>query len=135
MGTHLKSLKSNLQIDLKMAAIIAKFQPVFLHHMRRNLRYLSVECAPPLNPATWGKAVAELGALAAKNPAKVTVGQAFLGEMVGKHWAKKTLPSPLFYATGLSHFGIMSDGTWCGYNPSKMVNGQRVFPNSKGEYQ
>ena len=132
-----------------MAALLNKIKPIFLLHAKKHWKYLSVECAPPVNPGTWAKALGQLGALAAKNPANVTVGQAlvnsmvfaeimcwfFIGEVIGKHWAAKSIPFPVFFFTGLSQIGITGNGTWCGYNTAKYASdGRKIYANSNGEY-
>lgn len=127
--------------------VLARAIPNIRHHALKHWKYASVEMAPPLNPATWATAAGELIAMfSQKRFMNLTFGQALLnsmvyfeiccwfavGELIGKHWAHKSLPYPLIAYTPLVLLGPW--GTWSGYNTSKKINGQVVWPNENGEY-
>ena len=139
---------------VKIPPVLARALVNGQQHAKKHLKYASVEMAPPLNPATWIQAAGEFaGMFTQKRFMNLTFGQAGLnflvfaevccwfavGELIGKHWAHKSVPYPLtagvpVVGTVPAILGIGTWGTWCGYNVTKKIDGKVVWPNEEGKY-
>merc|ERR1712048_943296 len=149
---RVKTQKNPLKM-VKIPPVLARALPLAQKHAKKHLKFISVEMAPPLNPATWFQAAGEFaGMFTQKRFMNLTFGQAALnslvfmeiccwfavGELIGKHWAHKSIPMPFtggLPVVGDVYGGIIGNwGTWCGYNVTKKIDGKVVWPNEEGKY-